>query len=514
MAHRRTFLCFRNVTFTYGGAAAPAVCDLCLTIPRGWTGIVGANGCGKTTLLRLAVGELDPTAGRIEGGRQGLYCEQRTDTPPAQLGAMLQAGDPEARRLRTVLGLAPDWAGRWGTLSHGERKRAQVAVALWLGPEVLALDEPSNHVDRETRAWLQDALASFGGIGLLVSHDRELLDGLCRQCVFMEPHRAVLRPGGYSRGADQQRLDRETTRRERDHADRALELLEDEAARRREQTARGERQRSKRGIAARDHDARARVDAARVSDGKSGRRLRQLDGRLARAAARRDEIVVTRQHALGVVMPGLRAQRRHVAVIPACAVPLGREHSLRVPALVVGPGERVGLVGPNGSGKSTLVERIVAGLKLPDERVAYIPQEVDCTRSREVLLGFRALPHDRLGRAMTLVRRLGSDPARLLQSEEPSPGEVRKLLLASCIESEPYLIVLDEPTNHLDLPSVECLEEALAGCAAALLLVSHDGRFLARLAQRLWRIAPGGVPGSWQLEERDIGELGAGPTGR
>jgi macrolide transport system ATP-binding/permease protein len=87
-----------------------------------------------------------------------------------------------------------------------------------------------------------------------------------------------------------------------------------------------------------------------------------------------------------------------------------------------------------------------------------------------------------------LVRRLGSDPARLLQSREPSPGETRKLMLAMQMQAEPVLLVLDEPTNHLDLPSVECLEEALDEFEGALILVSHDQRFLDRLASRRWRI--------------------------
>ena len=93
---------------------------------------------------------------------------------------------------------------------------------------------------------------------------------------------------------------------------------------------------------------------------------------------------------------------------------------------------------------------------------------------------------------MTAVSRLGSRPHRLLESAEPSPGEIRKILLALGIARVPHLIVMDEPTNHLDLPSIECLEEALDGCPCGLLLVSHDERFLARLTTTRWRIASDG----------------------
>ena len=91
---------------------------------------------------------------------------------------------------------------------------------------------------------------------------------------------------------------------------------------------------------------------------------------------------------------------------------------------------------------------------------------------------------------MTSVSRLGSRPGRLLGSETPSPGEIRKLLLAMGVDRGPHLVIMDEPTNHLDLPSIECLEDALAECPCALLLVSHDERFLSKLVQVRWHLAP------------------------
>ena len=99
---------------------------------------------------------------------------------------------------------------------------------------------------------------------------------------------------------------------------------------------------------------------------------------------------------------------------------------------------------------------------------------------------------------MAIVRRLGSDPARLLKSIEPSPGELRKLLIAACIQDDPNILILDEPTNHMDLPSVECLESALEDCQMALLMVSHDRRFLGKLAKRIWT-ARKGQGCAWKL---------------
>jgi ATPase subunit of ABC transporter with duplicated ATPase domains len=101
----------------------------------------------------------------------------------------------------------------------------------------------------------------------------------------------------------------------------------------------------------------------------------------------------------------------------------------------------------------------------------------------------RSLPNETLGQMMTVVSRLGSRPHRLLESVKPSPGEIRKVLLATGIANRPHIIVMDEPTNHLDLPSIECLEQALAGCPCGLLLVSHDQRFLDVLAHKRWHVS-------------------------
>jgi len=127
---------------------------------------------------------------------------------------------------------------------------------------------------------------------------------------------------------------------------------------------------------------------------------------------------------------------------------------------------------------------------LPPKRLTYMPQEIDRRSCRTILEEARRQPSKILGKIMNVVSRLGSRPMPLLQSAEPSPGELRKLLLGIGIALHPYLIIMDEPTNHLDLPSIECLEEALANCPCALLLVSHDMQFLRRLTRLHWHIHP------------------------
>lgn len=177
------------------------------------------------------------------------------------------------------------------------------------------------------------------------------------------------------------------------------------------------------------------------------------------------------------------------------------------------PGDRVALTGPNGAGKSTLVRHIVGQLALPGERVVYLAQEIDAADARATVRAVRALPKARLGEVMSAVGSLGSEPQRLMETDQPSPGELRKLLLALGLANSPHLIVMDEPTNHLDLPSIECLEEALSACPSALLLVSHDVRFLDRLTRTRWEIAPaagGAAGGRMELHVRDAPSAGPG----
>lgn len=482
---------FENVSFTYPSAVETLFAGLSLRCDRGWTGIVGANGAGKTTFLRLAIGELTPTVGAVRTGAHVVCCPQRTDDPPPELPDFFAADDKLAFVLRGQLGLDDAWPSRWSTLSHGERKRAQLACALWRQPDVLALDEPTNHVDAAGRALILQALRAFNGVGLLVSHDRELLDALCTQCLMLTPPNAVLRPGNYSAASGQARLEHAAARHEREERRRELKRLKQEATRRRAAADAADARRSKRGIAAKDHDAKARIDLARVTgkDGQAGRRLSQLAGRMRQAQEAASAAHVPFIRDTGMTLPGDRARRSQLVRIAAGELPLGPGRTLHLPELLVLPDDRIGVSGPNGAGKSTLIGYLMSQLSLPPETVVYIPQEVTADAARELLGTIRATsPADR-GRLLTYVGALGSDPRRLLDSETPSPGEVRKLLLALGMLRTPHLIVMDEPTNHLDLPSVECFETALRECGAALVLVSHDMRLLDALTPTRWMIA-------------------------
>jgi len=362
---------FHNVVFYYESAGSPVFDGLSVQIPSGWTGVIGPNGSGKTTLLRLACGELAPVRGGIRSPDRVIYCPQRTDDPPGEVESFLGATDRSACVLRGQLAIEADWATRWATLSHGERKRVQIAVALWLKPRVLAVDEPTNHIDLDARRLLARALATFRGIGLLVSHDRDLLDAICGQCLFVEPPGAVMRPGGYTKATELAKAEQAQARRARSEARRELKRLEREAADRAREAARSHRQRSKRGLDPKDHDARGRINLARLTgkDGQAGRLLRQMDGRLDQAQDKLEGIHAKKQQRMGITMNGARSRRDALLRLPGGSIALGHERRLGFPELWISPQDRIALIGPNGGAKSTLVRHIVGRLDLPKDKL-------------------------------------------------------------------------------------------------------------------------------------------------
>jgi macrolide transport system ATP-binding/permease protein len=351
------------------------------------------------------------------------------------------------------------------------------------------------------------ALRTYRGIGLLVSHDRDLLDELCSHSLFVSPPSVRLRAGGYTAATEATQAEVEAAREERRRIQETRRRLEREAQERRSRAQKAEQARSSHGMDPKDHDARAKARVARVHDSGSGKNLRQLEGRIRQATERASTLSTPSRHDLGIALHSRPSDRNAVIRLAAGSLPLGPERRLEFPDLLVQPQDRIAVTGPNGGGKSTLVRHIVTGLTLPAERVLYIPQEITAQASSELLLEAKRLPRERLGAAMQWIYRLGSDPERVLASRVPSPGETRKLLLAVRMVDEPHLILLDEPTNHMDLPSIECLESALRQTTCALVLVSHDRRFLEALATLEWSMAPVAAVGpAFRLRVRALSE--------
>ncbi|MBN1685139.1 MAG: ABC-F family ATP-binding cassette domain-containing protein, partial [Spirochaetales bacterium] len=432
-------------------------------------------------------------SGQVIFDGEALYCEQRTDAPCDLDGEFVGSYEGNARKLLGILGIDPDWIDRWDTLSHGERKRLQLGAALWRSPDLLAVDEPTNHLDGYARGLVFQALSSYGGIGILVSHDRDLLDGLTSRTLIIDNGVVLSRNGKFTDAYSQWRAEIGQTREAYMNERRTYERLKKEEARRRREADRADARRSKRGIAKKDSDARAKKNLARVTgkDAVAGKLLRQMDGRMRQAEARLGALKTDGERKTGISMDTERGKFDAVYTAGEECIRMGDEKTLVLPPLFVGPESRIGISGPNGSGKSTLIRHIVEHCSIDREKLLYVPQEIGPEKTVSLASRMRTLPKTVLGEVLAVVSRLGTEPETLLYSDTPSPGEIRKIMLALGINTVPSCIIMDEPTNHMDIPSVECVEKVLSETSCALILVSHDLRFLDTLTGERWRIECG-----------------------
>jgi ATPase subunit of ABC transporter with duplicated ATPase domains len=483
---------------TFGHAGAVPVLSLAeMSFPSGWTALVGENGAGKTTLLRLVSGALRPIDGKVlvspEDARVVLCPQEVGPVAGADARDLARRDDGEARRLRGLLDLDPGALARWGTLSPGERKRWQIGAALASAPDVLLLDEPTNHADAAARAVLLGALRRFAGVGIVVSHDRALMEALAPRTLRL--HRGRLRM--YSASYSEARSAWEAEARAAwDRRAGAQEEARDARARlaeaRRERDA-AERSRSGRRRDPKDSDARSVVKKNRQAraEGRLARNVARLRDAAERAEGRVEDVPPAPEPGRPVFLDFERAPRPVLLSLDAPVVHAGPVPVLRDVHVRLRRDDRIRLEGPNGAGKSTLLGALLAGAGLPPDRLLVLPQELGPGAS--LLAEVRALEPSVRGRVLALVAALGSDPERLLASADPSPGETRKLLLALGMGRHAWALVLDEPTNHLDLPAVERLEEALSAYPGAILLVSHDDAFARRCTMARWRIVDGRV---------------------
>lgn len=497
------FVTAHHLSHTYKGADQPALDDVSLAFASGWTGIVGPNGAGKSTLVHCICGTLAPDQGAVTPRVRGAVCRQSTATPPETLEEFACDYGSTAVKLRSLLEIEDEQLWSYAMLSHGERKRIQIACALAAEPQVLALDEPTNHLDAPTRALVAQALASFKGVGLLVSHDRALLDELVRSCVFVEAGRALAIPGTYTQARRELELRQDTVRTERRQARGELARIKAERDRRAAVAARSAARRSARHLDRHDRDGREKIKLAVFTgqDGKTGKLSSQMDKRIEAAEKRLEGLDAKKERRGSLELDTGPAARKVLARLPEGGMSLGSGRVLHHPELYLGNEDRIGLVGRNGAGKSTLLNALLRQVTL-EEGVAYLPQEVLAAEVRALFGELQALSSAERGRVLSIVARLESPPARVIDGEELSPGEVRKLMIARSLLSSPHLIVMDEPTNHLDIRSIEALQDVLDDCACALVLVSHDEQFLDALVDERWVFEV----------EQEKGKVGLGDT--
>jgi ATP-binding cassette subfamily F protein uup len=444
----------------------PLFSDLGVTVASGdRLGVVGINGGGKSTLLKVLAGTVAPEAGVVRRGRGARLSalDQDAPLPPGTVGQAVGDGW-EVASILDRLGMGGAAGIDVRTLSGGQVKRVALARALAQvgGPggqaddgDLLILDEPTNHLDLDGIAWLEDWLARFPGGLVLVTHDRHVLDRVTTHVLEIDRGRAYVHAGGY-----QSWLDARAERAQRSEV----------AETKRRNLARAELAWLRRGAPARTRKPQARIDAAAA-----------LVGARPDAAARPGDLP------LHVDTPRLGDQ---VVELHGVGDGYGDRWLFRGLDLALDPRERLGIVGPNGAGKSTLLD-VIAGRRPPREgrvvvgstaRVAVYDQRgesLDPTvRVREAVAGPHRQPDwtdARLLEAFWFEDDSQWAPIGLL-----SGGERRRVQLLLTLAQKPNVLLLDEPTNDLDLDTLRALEDFLDDWPGALLVVTHDRAFLER----------------------------------
>lgn len=469
--------------------------------PRGRIGLIGRNGAGKSTLVRVIAGMLEPDAGSVAmprgsrlgyiaqeapGGdatpfetvlaadteREALLAESESCTDPDRLAEVherliaIDAHSAPSRAARILVGLGFDEDAQHRPLesfSGGWRMRVALAALLFSQPDLLLLDEPSNHLDLEAVLWLEDFLRSYPATILLVSHERDFLNNVVDHILHLSGGKLTLYPGGYDAF-------------ERQRAERQAQLASAKAR----QDAMRER--------LRDYVAR---NSARASTAKQAQSRAKALAKLQPIAELIDD------PSLSFDFPLPDELRPPLITLDLAAAGYGETRVLQRLNLRIDPDDRIALLGRNGNGKTTLARLLAAQLTPMDGamnasgrmRVGYFTQyqveELD--RSETPLQHMTlAMPGASPAAVRAQLGRFGfAGPKATTEVGKLSGGERARLALALITRDAPHLLILDEPTNHLDVDAREALVQALNEYSGAVVIVSHDRHMLEMTADRL-----------------------------
>ena len=445
-------------------------------------GVVGVNGCGKSTFLRLAAGKETPESGSVSydpNVRLGYLPQDPPFDPELTVMEQVEAGlDPTAREIAryeaveilTRLGIT-DTEQKMGSLSGGQRKRVALAACLVHPADLLLLDEPTNHLDAEMIGWLENYLQGFTGGILLVTHDRYFLERVADRTMEVSFGKIYLYEGGYSAY-----LDGKARREEMDAA----------SERKRQTTLRRELQWVLQGPCARGTKSRERLE-----------RYEKLKA----AQPPQTEGSLQPIKAMSSRLGKKTVELQHVSKV------FDGNYVLKDFDFLLQRDDRVGIVGGNGAGKSTLLN-LIAGYLTPDTGTVTLGDTVKLgyfsQHARELNPNMTALDYvkeqgDRIetpegmmtaSRLMDTFLFSGALQHRLIG--KLSGGEKRRLFLLGILASAPNVLLLDEPTNDLDIPTMTVLENYLETFPGAIIAVSHDRYFLDRLCTRIFAVEPGG----------------------
>lgn len=445
-------------------------------------GVIGVNGTGKSTFLKIIAGLEEADEGQVVKGKNVTvtYLSQAPDFTDGDtiVGYVLrgksQSSEAEAKKILTKLGII-DFDAEISVLSGGQKKRVALAKALVEPSEVLILDEPTNHLDNEMVIWLEQYIKQFKGELVMVTHDRYFLDNVTNRIIELDGAKLYSYETNYSGF-----LEKKT---EREDIERATEV-------KRQNTLRRELEWIKRGCKARSTKQQARID--RYEDMKEASRQARMN---------------FEKQSLEMNSVNTRLGKKTIELEGICKS-FGDRKLINKFSYIFLRDDRIGIIGGNGCGKSTLM-KIITGQLCPDEgkvefgetvRIGYFMQENEPLDERQTVLEFVRS----IGEYVTTVngkatasqmceKFLFGPKMQWTPISKLSGGEKRRLYLLSVLMSAPNVLILDEPTNDLDIETLEVLEDYLDGFAGIVITVSHDRYFLDRVVDRIFAFEENGV---------------------
>ena len=458
-------------------------------------GLVGANGSGKTTILRLLAGLETQDSGQITKIPNNLtvgYIPQVADFPNDKnvTGGLVESLGLDENEIYKIyialdeLGVDDLATQPFGTLSSGQKTKVYLARLLIQKPDILLLDEPTNHLDIESLEWLERYLKNYQGAFVAVSHDRRFLDNSVTKILELNEGEVKNYGGNYSFYRQQKTIEFESQQRQYEYQQQKITRLENDMQKRKENI----KKLGKSDRPTRDNDKYAATFFAGRATRKYSQNLKALKSTLSQI-----EIVEKPKTdlELSVLFKPKKESSKTVVFLDKISKDFKKHRVLSDYSLVINQGDRVALVGPNGSGKSTLINLILGKLNPTNGKIelgnnvdiGYLPQE-----HGQLSSGLNPIDYlidsakvDRTSAYKLTKRFLFTAEDLKTPTNKLSSGQKSKLALASIMASGANFIILDEPTNYLDIPSREALEEALVSYPGTLLVVSHDRYFLDRI---------------------------------
>ncbi len=445
-------------------------------------GIIGINGTGKSTLLRILAGAEETDSGEIirtsgvrlsylpqipEFEEHGSVLSQVMLHLPADLK---EAKEFEAKSILGKMGIT-DYSRDISTLSGGERRRAGIAAALIQPSDILLLDEPTNHIDNETVVLLEEQLRKYRGAIVMVTHDRYFLNSITKKIVEVERGRLYEYDGNYSTYLEQ-KAQREADAEAKERKNRTIYRRELEWIRR--------------GVRARGTKSKDRIE-----------RFHELENREKPAETEKLQMqsVSSRLGKKTIELENISKSIDGKALIKNFSCILPRD-------------ARIGIVGHNGAGKSTLIKLITSELQ-PDSgsitigdtvKIGYFSQECESMDPSVRVIDYIRETADRIQTpegtvtaAQMLERFLFTPELQWNRIEKLSGGERKRLYLLKVLMTAPNVLLLDEPTNDLDIATLTILEDYLSAFSGAVIAVSHDRYFLVKTASEIWELKGDGA---------------------